>query len=80
EKHCGFRESEAVNEALDRCGLPTRAEVKRDDVLKALRHDKKRRDERLRWVLPLRVGEVKVFDDVPEELVLAALEETASDI
>jgi 3-dehydroquinate synthetase len=74
-EHCGFPGSEAVNEALDRCGLPARAAVARDEVLDALRHDKKRRARRLRWVLPLRVGEVKVFDDVPEELILAALEE-----
>jgi 3-dehydroquinate synthase len=78
ETHCGFTESAQVNEALDRCGLPARAEVGRDDVLQALRHDKKRHDQRLRWVLPLRVGEVQVFDDVPEELVLAALDATVT--
>ena len=78
EEHCGFAESGAVNEALDRCGLPTRAEVGREEVLDALRHDKKRREKRLRWVLPLRVGEVAVFDDVPDELVLAALEATVT--
>ena len=78
ESHCGFAESAAVNDALDRCGLPTRAEVGKDDVLQALRHDKKRRDQTLRWVLPLRVGEVRVFDDVPEALVVAALEEAVA--
>ncbi|MHC4972434.1 MAG: 3-dehydroquinate synthase [Planctomycetota bacterium] len=78
EEHCGFAESAAVNEALDRCGLPVSAEVERDDVLHALRHDKKRHDQTLRWVLPLRVGQVRVFDDVPEELVLAALDESVT--
>jgi len=78
ESHCGFAESAAVNDALDRCGLPTRAEVGKDDVLQALRHDKKRRDQTLRWVLPLRVGQVKVFDDVPDALVVAALEEAVA--
>jgi 3-dehydroquinate synthetase len=43
-------------------------------VLRALRHDKKRRDRALRWVLPLRVGRVEVFDDVPEALVSSALD------
>ncbi len=74
-EHCGFQESAAVHEALDRCGLPHRAAVGREDVLRALRHDKKRRDRTLRWVLPLRVGSVQVFDDVPEDLVLAALDD-----
>lgn len=76
ERHCGFKDSNAVNAALDRCGLPSRADAQRDDVVAALRHDKKRKGKKLRWVLPLRVGEVKVFDDVPDELVSTAVDAT----
>jgi len=32
-------------------------------------HDKKRAAGRLRWVLPRALGDVHVFDDVPDSLV-----------
>ncbi|MHC4549036.1 MAG: 3-dehydroquinate synthase [Planctomycetota bacterium] len=73
EHHCGFAQSAAVHEALDRCGLPRRAAVGEQDALAALRHDKKRRGGRLRWVLPQALGRVEVFDDVPDALVADAL-------
>ena len=72
EKHCAFAERARVEEALDRCGLPARSDVDRDAVFAALRHDKKRKADTLRWVLPLRIGEVEVFEDVPDERVAAS--------
>ena len=39
-------------------------------------HDKKRRQGRPRWILPRRIGEVEIVDDVPAEVVRAVLEET----
>ena len=73
EEHCGFEESAVVLDALDRCGLPARADVDEGAVLAALAHDKKRRGAELRWVLPVALGDVRVFDDVPETLVHRAL-------
>jgi 3-dehydroquinate synthetase len=67
-RHCGFREGAAVEAALDRCGLPSRGSLP-FDALGAMRHDKKRAGGRLRWVLPVALGDVRVFDDVPESLV-----------
>jgi len=67
--HCGFAGGAAVEEALSRCGLPARAAAPEEAVLEALGHDKKRRAGRLRWVLPVALGDVRVFDDVPDELV-----------
>jgi 3-dehydroquinate synthetase len=71
-RHCGFREGAAVEATLDRCGLPSRGSLP-FDALEALRHDKKRSGGRLRWVLPVALGEVRLFDDVPESLVRECL-------
>ena len=35
--------------------------------------DKKTQDGKLRFVLPMRLGEVRPFDDVPESQVIEAL-------
>lgn len=45
-----------------------------DDLLAAMRSDKKTVAGRLRFVLPKRLGEVTLFDDVPEEEVRQVLE------
>jgi 3-dehydroquinate synthase len=62
---------------LERFGLPTapRAEWDRDELVAAMRRDKKNVGGRLRFILPTRLGEVAPFDDVPEAMareVLAA--------
>jgi 3-dehydroquinate synthetase len=68
-RHCGFREGAAVESALDRCGLPSRGALPFDALEGALRHDKKRAKGALRWVLPVALHDVRLFDDVPESLV-----------
>ena len=45
-----------------------------DDLLAAMRSDKKNVAGRLRFVLPKRLGDVTLFDDVPEEEVRRVLE------
>jgi 3-dehydroquinate synthetase len=72
-RHCGFREGAAVEAALDRCGLPSRGSLPFDALSGALAHDKKRAGGRLVWVLPVALGDVRVFDDVPESLVKECL-------
>ncbi|MCK6460038.1 MAG: 3-dehydroquinate synthase, partial [Planctomycetes bacterium] len=72
-RHCGFREGAAVEAALDRCGLPSRGSLPFDALAAALAHDKKRSDGKLRWILPVALGDVRVFDDVPESLVKECL-------
>ncbi len=64
-----------VDGLLDRFGLPVRAEVDPDEVLRLLRSDKKRTRGRQRWVLPRTAGGVTVRDDVPETAVRDALRE-----
>jgi 3-dehydroquinate synthase len=73
ERHCGFTERDAVEDALDRCELPATVRLEEAPVLEALAHDKKRSSSSLRWALPLAIGEVAVFEDVPAELVQGAL-------
>lgn len=46
-----------------------------ESIWRAMAHDKKRRGDTLRWVLPTQVGEVVISDDVPKEVVMAALRE-----
>lgn len=68
-RHCGFADGAVVEEALDRCALPRQASVDAEAVFEALHHDKKRKAGTLRWVLPVAVGDVRVFSDVPDALV-----------
>jgi 3-dehydroquinate synthetase len=46
-----------------------------DDLLSVMRNDKKAVAGRLRLVLPRRLGEVALFDDVPDAEVRRVLEE-----
>jgi 3-dehydroquinate synthase len=46
-----------------------------DDLVAVMRADKKAEAGRLRFVLPVRLGEVRLFDDVAEEQVRAVLAE-----
>ena len=59
---------------LAQFGLPTRPRRwPVADLLAAMRSDKKALAGRLRFVLPRRLGEVVLFDDVPEADVLEVL-------
>ena len=61
--------------ALQRHGLRVRApRLAPDDVLVAMASDKKRRDGAVRFVLPVRLGEVQAGVEVPEAGVREALE------
>ena len=46
-----------------------------DDMIAVMRRDKKSVAGKLRFILPTRLGEVRLFDDIPEEAVRAVLEE-----
>ena len=60
------REHERLIRLLKRAGLPTATSaVSLGAVRRALGHDKKFTDGRMRWVLPTRIGRVAVSDGVP---------------
>ncbi len=66
---------EAILAAMD---LPTRipASMSTDDILAAMATDKKRLGARLRFVLPLAIGKVEMFDAIPIESVRAVIDAT----
>ena len=60
---------------LRQFGLPTACKgYEPEAIWEAMATDKKRRGQRLRFVLPRAIGRVVVADDVPKELVLEVLE------
>jgi 3-dehydroquinate synthase len=62
-----------VRSLLSRLGLPVCAALAGDaDLMAAMRLDKKVRDDRIRFVLPKRIGAVAVRDDVPAAIVSEA--------
>jgi 3-dehydroquinate synthase len=68
-------EQERLVRLLAAIGLPTRLPggVGADSLLAAMARDKKTRDGRLRWVLPVRAGEVRVGQAVPAPTVREVL-------
>ena len=59
---------------LERLGVPPGiAGLPVDRIVKRTRADKKRLDGNLRFVLPRRIGEVALVDDVDEETVRAGV-------
>ncbi len=66
-------------ELLRRFGLPVAPEAwPVESLLATMRSDKKALAGKLRFILPRRLGEVAMFDDVPEEDVRAVLQEKAN--
>lgn len=60
---------------LRKLGLPTAwAGYEPEAIWEAMATDKKRKGQRLRFVLPRAIGQVVIANDVPKDLVLAVLE------
>ena len=68
--------SHRQEQLLEAFSLPTLMRVAwpTDDLIAAMRRDKKAAAGRLRFILPTRLGEVKLVDSVPESLVRDVLE------
>jgi 3-dehydroquinate synthase len=62
---------------LSALGLPVKppGNCSTRDLIACMRRDKKALGGRMRFILPVRIGEVKLIDDVPEALVREVLEE-----
>ncbi|MDA8219758.1 MAG: 3-dehydroquinate synthase [Dehalococcoidales bacterium] len=71
-------EADRQNRLLQAFGLATRAPAElradSDAVLEAMKHDKKAQGSSLRWVLPVRIGEVRLARNVPEAMVRRVVE------
>jgi 3-dehydroquinate synthase len=65
---------ERIEAVLTAWGLPVVCPSHNADAIyEAMAHDKKKRGKALRWVLPRGIGVVEIVEDVPQEVVLAAL-------
>ena len=74
---CSPNTRERIVRALQHHRLPTsHPGLSPSDVYAAMRTDKKRRASALRFVLPRAIGDVVIEQDIPAELVMAALERT----
>jgi 3-dehydroquinate synthase len=63
------RDAERIAALVAGVGPLPRLPAQREAVLGRLGADKKARAGRLRWVLPVRIGEVEITEDVPAKLV-----------
>ncbi|MBI3099419.1 MAG: 3-dehydroquinate synthase [Planctomycetes bacterium] len=67
--------AERQRRVLATLGLPIRCpRAVQRRIMEAMKHDKKSRAGRMRFVLPVRIGEVKVVPDVPQEEVWGVLQ------
>jgi 3-dehydroquinate synthase len=66
---------QSQEDLIKRAGLPTALPQPIDsvEIVRELSKDKKRVGERIRWVLPRKVGEVFLTEDVPLDVVLKVL-------
>ena len=72
--HCQPAVSQRISSLFDHLGLSiTLPNYDPEAVWDAMTSDKKKQGKRLRFVLPLDIGQVEVFDDVSREAVLAVL-------
>jgi len=67
-----------IRSVAGRLGLPTGHAFNPAAALAAMDTDKKRRGRSLRFVLPVRVGEIALVENVPEAAIKAALESIRS--
>jgi 3-dehydroquinate synthetase len=67
--------TERQRDLLEEFGLPTRPPRSPiDDLIASMRNDKKAMAGKMRFVLPRRLGEVDLFDDIPEADVRQVLQ------
>lgn len=64
-----------IREATRAVGRLPSLDVKPKNILRRLQSDKKTRNGRVHFVLPTEIGKVEIVNDVPERVVLAAVEE-----
>ncbi|HRQ31573.1 MAG TPA: 3-dehydroquinate synthase [Anaerolineales bacterium] len=64
---------EAIESTLSKLGLPTRipAELPREEIIRAMRVDKKKNAKSIRFALPVEIGKVELVDATDLESVLA---------
>ena len=69
------KDSDRISLATLELGKLPKLEVTARNIARRLQSDKKTRNGRVHFVLPTEIGKVEVVDDVPENVVLGAVEE-----
>ena len=65
------KELKRQKDLLQSYDLPTKIpKINKEDVLSILMGDKKVRDGKMRFILPKKIGEVDIYDDVEDSLFL----------
>lgn len=60
---------ERIKSLIDKTGLPTKYyNLSRDDIIEIIKHDKKNREDKIKFVLPIGYGKADVFDINFEEI------------
>ncbi|MBO0799677.1 MAG: hypothetical protein J2P31_12725, partial [Blastocatellia bacterium] len=73
-------EAEAIRDDIDALGkLPRISDLSVKDVVAAMAHDKKVKQGKIPFILPTRIGEVVVRDDIAKPIVRAAVRELIAD-
>jgi 3-dehydroquinate synthase len=72
---CDGRTAQRITDAVLNLGTLPRVNVRGRDIVRLLRGDKKTRNGVVHFVLPREIGAVEIVNDVPEKVVLAAVNE-----
>ena len=64
-----------ISDAVIGLGPLPKVEVRSQNILRLLRADKKTRDGSVHFVLPREIGKVEIVNDVPDRVVIEALDE-----
>ncbi|MGC2197881.1 MAG: 3-dehydroquinate synthase [Terriglobales bacterium] len=68
-------EARRISDATRELGPLPKLEVRGRNIARRLQSDKKTRNGRVHFILPTEIGKVEVVNDVPEKVVLAAVDE-----
>ena len=72
---CSEDVPQRIEDLLKKFGLPTQPpDVKSQDVIESMYHDKKTERDQLRFILVKDIGSIEIVDDVPETPIKAVLE------
>jgi len=72
---CNEQSARRITEAVLGIGPLPKVEVRGGEIVKIIRRDKKSRKGLVHFVLPREIGKVEIVADVPDDLVVAAVDE-----
>lgn len=68
-----------IKNIINKTGLPTKIrKFKSSKIFESLRHDKKFTNGINRFVLPIRIGKVKLVENIPKKIILEAIKELSA--